>query len=112
MKFKIDEFSKFMVIFLTFFSVVCVADSYILSHLGLDPNTDITNTMITSVMIVIPSYFGYQMSLKISRNKNGIDSDGIPFSRKSASEIFEEASNIVENDLSKESGDSDETSEN
>jgi uncharacterized membrane protein (DUF485 family) len=76
------EFSKKLTIFLVFFGVVCVIASYVLSFLGLHSNETVTIALITEVVAVQMGYLTYQYGLKSSRDKYGIDKDGVPFENR------------------------------
>ena len=73
------EFSKLIVIVLLVFALVWVTWSYLLADAGMDPNTEVTSTVVEAVIGVSVVYFLYQFGLKSSRNKHGIAEDGVPY---------------------------------
>lgn len=76
------EFSQKLVVLSWAITVVWITSSYILSWLNLNPNETVTVALITESFAVTLSYFAYQAILKTSRNKTGVDKNGIPYKVK------------------------------
>lgn len=76
------EFSQKLVVLSWAITVVWITSSYILSWLNLNPNETVTVALITESFGVTLSYFVYQAVLKTSRNKTGVDKNGIPYKVK------------------------------
>ena len=76
------EFSQKLVVLSWAITVVWITSSYILSWLNLNPNDTVSVALITESFGVTLSYFVYQAVLKTSRNKTGVDKNGIPYKVK------------------------------
>lgn len=76
------EFSKCIVIVSWTVTIIWITLSFILAFFNKDTNSEVTVALITDSFGVTLAYFIYQASLKMSRNKYGIDHDGIPFKVK------------------------------
>ena len=63
-------------------TIVWITLSFILAFFDKDTNSEVTVSLITESFGLTVSYFIYQAVLKTSRNKYGIDSDGVPFKIK------------------------------
>jgi len=96
---KKREFSKIAVVVSWLITSMWITYSYLLSTAALwlqvtdfDPNSSVTGLLVTESFAVTISYFVYQASLKTSRNKHGIDSDGVPFiiKQKLGEKVFNE----------------------
>lgn len=74
------EFGQKIVLAVLSFTMVCTLLSYTLCFLGLASNEALTTSMwgAGGAAMVCISYFAYQYGLKNSRNKYGIDENGIP----------------------------------
>ena len=76
------EFSQCMVIVSWTVTIVWITLSFILAFFDKDTNSEVTVALITESFGLTLAYFIYKASLKISRNKYGIDSDGVPYKVK------------------------------
>jgi len=76
---KPKEFSQKLVVISWVVTIVWIFLSYILAFFERNPNETVTVTLIIESFGVTLSYFCYQAILKTSRNKNGVDKDGVPF---------------------------------
>lgn len=76
------EFAQCMVIVSWTVTIVWITLSFILAFFDKDTNSEVTVALITESFGLTVSYFIYQAVLKTSRNKYGIDSDGVPFKVK------------------------------
>ena len=76
------EFTQCMVIVSWTVTIVWITLSFILAFFDKDTNSEVTVSLITESFGLTVSYFIYQAVLKTSRNKYGIDSDGVPFKIK------------------------------
>lgn len=77
------EFSKVLVIMSWVVTIVWISLSFALAFIDKDTNSEVTISLITESFGVTLAYFIYQATLKLSRNKHGIDLDGVPFKLKS-----------------------------
>lgn len=77
------EFAQKLVIVSWIITIVWITLSFALAFFDKDTNSEVTVALITESFGVTISYFIYQAMLKMSRNKHGIDSDGIPYKFKS-----------------------------
>ena len=77
-----SEFSKKLTIFAAILMVVAFSFSVILAFCEKDPIETITGTIVTVCGGEMISYYIKSAAEKNSRNKYGIDSDGIPFANK------------------------------
>lgn len=89
------EWSKFfctaVAAFFGLYGIWCGIEYYRLCKLAIEtfstmPDSTLAVTSLTTVIASLLSYLLYQMGLKNSRNKYGIDSDGVPFSVKNDTE--------------------------
>lgn len=76
------EFGQKLVVISWAITIVWISLSYALSFVDRNPNETVTVSLITESFGVTLAYFGYQGILKTSRNKHGVDKDGIPFKMK------------------------------
>lgn len=76
------EFAQCIVIVSWTVTIVWITLSFILAFFDKDTNSEVTVSLITESFGLTVSYFIYQAVLKTSRNKYGIDSDGVPFKIK------------------------------
>ena len=76
------EFSQRPVVVSWVVTIVWITLSYALSFMERNPNETVTVALITESFGVTIAYFCYQGALKTSRNKHGVDKDGIPFKVK------------------------------
>ena len=76
------EFSQVLVIISWVVTIVWISLSFTLAFFDKDTNSEVTISLITESFGVTISYFIYQATLKLSRNKHGIDLDGVPFNLK------------------------------
>lgn len=79
---KRAEFAQRIVVISWAVTIVWISLSFILAFLGKDTNSNVTITLIKESFGVTVAYFIYQAVLKTSRNKYGVDCDGIPFKVK------------------------------
>lgn len=86
---KRAEFAQKIVVVSWAVTIIWISLSFILAFLSRDTNSEVTITLIRESFGVTLAYFAYQAVLKTSRNKHGIDSDGVPHAIKQrANSIF------------------------
>jgi hypothetical protein len=76
---KTIEFSKKIVIILICVAILSIMAHYALIFLGKEPNDNVTVTIITTVLGGIMGYMGKSAFEKNSRNKHGLDKNGVPY---------------------------------
>lgn len=76
------EFSQVLVVMSWVITIVWISLSFALAFFNKDTNSEVTIALITESFGVTIAYFIYQATLKLSRNKHGIDLDGVPFKLK------------------------------
>ena len=76
------EFSQVLVIVSWAVTIVWISLSFALAFFDKDTNSEVTISLITESFGVTLAYFIYQATLKLSRNKYGVDLDGVPFKLK------------------------------
>lgn len=76
---KKSEFSQQLVIVSWAVTIIWISLSFVLAFLGRDTNSEVTVALVTESFGVTVAYYAYQAILKTSRNKYGIDHNGIPF---------------------------------
>lgn len=64
------------------FGILCVAACFVLAFCGLDVPESLGVTAFGAITGGVGGYLGYHGALKNSRNKYGVDADGIPFAQK------------------------------
>ena len=72
------EFSKKLVAWALIITTLSIITSYVLSIVGCDPCQEITIAVITTCVAIAVSYEAKSFGEKNSRNKYGVDEDGIP----------------------------------
>ena len=78
------ETSKLFCGVIVFFSMACVCLCFVLAFMGnANPLESLGSTIFLGGVVGECAYLLYNGKLKDSRNKHGIDADGIPFSMKS-----------------------------
>ena len=77
------EFSQKLVALSWSVTVVWIFLSYTLAFFERNPNETVTVALITESLGVTLAYYCYQAILKTSRNKNGVDKNGVPYKIKS-----------------------------
>ena len=75
------------------YGIWCGVRYYELCELAIEygtmmPDVTLAVTSVTTVIASLMSYLLYQMGLKNSRNKYGIDSEGQPFNKKETEEVL------------------------
>lgn len=91
------EFSKKLVVVSWIITIIWISLSFLLAFFGKDANSEVTVALITESFGMTLAYFIYQATLKISRNKYGIDCDGVPYSvKQKIGSIVEESENNEE----------------
>lgn len=97
------DYSQRIVLVILAFAMICIALSYILPPITLwlfgeavESNTDLSISLVESVIYVVAVYSVYHGALKISRNVHGIAKDGVPYS------IKEKYEDIFESDIDEE----------
>lgn len=73
------EFSQKLVTVSWAVTVIWIFLSYVLAFIERNPNETVTVALITESLGVTIAYYGYQGLLKTSRNKNGVDKNGVPY---------------------------------
>lgn len=73
------EFAQSLVIVSWAVTIVWITLSFILAFFDKDTNSEVTVALITESFGVTLAYFMYQAILKTSRNKHGVDKDGVPY---------------------------------
>lgn len=81
-KLKRAEFAQKIVVTSWAVTIVWISLSFILAFMDKDTNSNVTVALISESFGVTLAYFIYQAILKTSRNKYGVDYDGIPFKVK------------------------------
>lgn len=76
------EFSQKLVVAVVIFACLCVAAYYIAIFAGKACDSAIGVTALGTIVGGVLSYLLYQLGLKNSRNRYGIDTDGQPFRTK------------------------------
>lgn len=79
---KEKEFAQCLVIVSWAVTIVWITLSFILAFFDKNTNSEVTVALITESFGVTLAYLIYQASLKISRNRHGIDKDGVPYKVK------------------------------
>lgn len=108
------EFPKLIIMILAIFAIIWINWYFLLVTIQVPTNDmgTVVVSILEKVVNVILVYFLYQGWMKNSRNKYGIDTDGIPYSIKASySEIFEESPPSDSETNEGEMNDSDELSE-
>lgn len=85
------KFAGFMALALGVYGVWCGVKYYQLCELAIEynsimPDATLAVTSVSTVLASLMSYLLYQMGLKNSRNKYGIDENGQPFKKKDTDE--------------------------
>ena len=73
------EFSKFIVITAVIIALANLSLYWIAIYLGYEPDSAVPISSMVQIFGAILSYCLYQLGLKHSRNKYGIDENGQPF---------------------------------
>jgi hypothetical protein len=81
-----NEFSKLIVVIAVIVAVANNIMYWITVLLGFTPDSSVPVTALGTIFGAILSYCLYQLGLKNSRNKYGIDSDGQPFMEENTDE--------------------------
>ena len=68
-----------LIITLLVVSIVWVSASYVLAALGKEALQELSSTVVSVLIIGLVAYFIKSFGEKNSRNKYGVDEDGIPF---------------------------------
>lgn len=76
------EFGQCIVIVSWAVTIVWITLSFILAFFDKDTNSEVTIELVRESFGVTLAYFIYQAALKMSRNKHGVDRDGVPFKVK------------------------------
>lgn len=108
------DYSQRIVLVILAFAICCIAMSYIMPAITLwlfgeavESNTDLSISLVESVIYVVAVYAVYNGALKISRNVHGIAKDGVPYSIKEKYENLFETDEDLEEDVATESYDPD-----
>ena len=85
------RFAGFMALALGIYGIWCGIKYYQLCELAIEynsimPDATLAVTSVSTVLASLMSYLLYQMGLKNSRNKYGIDENGQPFKKKNTDE--------------------------
>lgn len=88
------KFAGTMALALGAYGIWCGIRYYELCELAIEcgsimPDVTLAVTSVSTVIASLMSYLLYQMGLKNSRNKYGIDADGQPFKRLEAEETID-----------------------
>lgn len=76
------EFSKKLAFWATVMATATVVVSYVLAFLGLEIASEVTTTVFTGCIGYLVTYAAKSVTEKVSRNKHGLDEDGIPYNLK------------------------------
>ena len=76
------EFSKFIVITAVVIALANLGLYWLAIFMGFDPDSNVPISAMVQIFGAILSYCLYQLGLKNSRNKYGIDENGQPFKEK------------------------------
>ena len=74
------EFSKRLATLAAVIATVSTAASYILAALGRETAGEVTTTVFTACIGYLITYAAKSTTEKISRNRHGLDEDGMPIS--------------------------------
>ena len=74
------EFSKRLATWAAVIATVSTAASYILAALGRETAGEVTTTVFTACIGYLITYAAKSATEKISRNRHGLDEDGMPIS--------------------------------
>lgn len=74
------EFSKKLAAWAVVIATVSTAASYILAALGRETAGEVTTTVFTACIGYLITYAAKSATEKISRNRHGLDEDGMPVS--------------------------------
>ena len=79
------------------YGIWCGIEYYVLCRIAIEngsmmPEPTLAVVNVSTVIASLVSYLLYQAGLKNSRNKYGIDSDGVPFEYKNQNDDFEDDS--------------------
>lgn len=74
------EFSKRLAAWAVVIATVSTAASYILAALGRETAGEVTTTVFTACIGYLITYAAKSATEKISRNRHGLDEDGMPIS--------------------------------
>ena len=74
------EFSKRLATWAVVIATVSTAASYILAALGRETAGEVTTTVFTACIGYLITYAAKSATEKISRNRHGLDEDGMPIS--------------------------------
>ena len=73
------EFSKFIVVTAVIIALVNLGLYWVAIFIGYEPDSNVPISSMVQIFGAILSYCLYQLGLKHSRNKYGIDENGQPF---------------------------------
>lgn len=76
------EFAQSLVIVSWAVTIVWITLSFVLAFFDKNTNSEVTVALITESFGVTLAYLIYQAILKTSRNKYGVDKDGVPYKVK------------------------------
>lgn len=74
------EFSKKLAAWAVGIATLTTAASYILAAVGRETTSDVTTTVFTACIGYLVTYAAKSATEKISRNRHGLDEDGMPVS--------------------------------
>ena len=73
------EFKKWLAFWCMLLIMVTVGLSFYLAYTDHQTVSDVTTTIVTACVAYLVSYAAASTTEKVSRNRHGLDSDGIPF---------------------------------
>ena len=73
------EFKKWLAFWCMLLIMVAVGLSFYLAYTDHQTVSDVTTTIITACIAYLVSYAAASTTEKVSRNRHGLDADGIPF---------------------------------
>lgn len=73
------EFSQKLVVVSWAVTIIWIFLSYVLAFFDKNTNEMVTVSLITESLGITLAYFCYQAILKTSRNKTGVDANGVPY---------------------------------
>ena len=76
---KKTETSKRLAWWAVIIATVSAAASYALAAFGMDPVSDLTQTIFNGCVAYLVAYAGKSLGEKVSRNRHGLGADGLPY---------------------------------
>lgn len=87
---KKTEFSKRLAVWAAIMATASAAASYILAAFDKATASDVTMTIFGACVSYLITYAGKSLGEKLSRNKHGLDAEGLPYGTQEHTENNEE----------------------